>query len=961
MTRKRWSSALLIVVMSFMAEGGNPPLNEAASWEPMGAVPVTVSREKAEPAIRFTAERGEAKSCRIWPLYFVREPEALRHVIAIRFEMKYLPSGGSPAAGGAIILPKLSDGSGGNLPFVMPPPGKWSFIEVKFNRSPAEMALIRTIQILVNSRAERMNVLVRHLALVTAEGKSFDFQAPAVKAKVQEDPRHKLRPAEAPVSFAAAPGEKHRYCFKTEQLADGSTHDWLLTGMDGGKTGLSGRAAVRNRALSVELALPAGYYELRFPALDQLFGISILPPHPGKADPFFAIEGLLETRTPDLYLSCLDLLARNGILHNREWTNFAGLHSRKEEYDPRNDRFYRAAGAKGIRSIFAFSDFPAWLEPVASRTGRRILPGKLIELDRAIARMMESRQAGLEGFHILNEYDLSNFPAEANLPPLKVAAWAAREREIALIGAAFCKGSSLVEQESIAGGMLDFIDAFCIHTYAEPERMLSYVQEYRRDMKGHPKENMPIWITETGKPWHRGATGPLKQAYGGPLHNLHPQVKEDMISALWITMKAVEAKACGVARYYPFVMQFFQENDNNFGMLDYYGTPLRSMHAYAFAANLLANQEYRGDWKENPTGLQPTRVFSDGKRAVAVFYAGKDGVGERTVSLQGFPTGQGYAIDGAELKVKQNQLTFRGGMAYWVFPAEKLDAAKLNTDTEPKRMLQAAKRYRPVKRRYTPLIYRYDFRRSGNRYTAAGYELPEDGKLHFIVTNLSDRKMTTRPRLTVPAGAVVTLAPPESLELPPRSETTLTVGISALGQYHNFVRLGDADDPLSAAVVPLIDLARLKPETRDFMNPARWHQNSSGKQTFRFHAEENAVEVRTDFRNKANPADNNWSFPEFRFKPEEKKRNLVAVSFDFRFDNRGIEGRVLFPLLMLTRSGDRGYNSFPISAPGKEWKHYMIPLRGTEDGKPYDILRIGMGSTENDLVFFFRNVQLWFE
>ena len=961
MTRKRWSSALLIVVMSFMAEGGNPPLNEAASWEPMGAVPVTVSREKAEPAIRFTAERGEAKSCRIWPLYFVREPEALRHVIAIRFEMKYLPSGGSPAAGGAIILPKLSDGSGGNLPFVMPPPGKWSFIEVKFNRSPAEMALIRTIQILVNSRAERMTVLVRHLALVTAEGKSFDFQAPAVKAKVQEDPRHKLRPAEAPVSFAAAPGEKHRYCFKTEQLADGSTHDWLLTGMDGGKTGLSGRAAVRNRALSVELALPAGYYELRFPALDQLFGISILPPHPGKADPFFAIEGLLETRTPDLYLSCLDLLARNGILHNREWTNFAGLHSRKEEYDPRNDRFYRAAGAKGIRSIFAFSDFPAWLEPVASRTGRRILPGKLIELDRAIARMLESRQAGLEGFHILNEYDLSNFPAEANLPPLKVAAWAAREREIALIGAAFCKGSSLVEQESIAGGMLDFIDAFCIHTYAEPERMLSYVQEYRRDMKGHPKENMPIWITETGKPWHRGATGPLKQAYGGPLHNLHPQVKEDMISALWITMKAVEAKACGVARYYPFVMQFFQENDNNFGMLDYYGTPLRSMHAYAFAANLLANQEYRGDWKENPTGLQPTRVFSDGKRAVAVFYAGKDGVGERTVSLQGFPTGQGYAIDGAELKVKQNQLTFRGGMAYWVFPAEKLDAAKLNTDTEPKRMLQAAKRYRPVKRRYTPLIYRYDFRRSGNRYTAAGYELPEDGKLHFIVTNLSDRKMTTRPRLTVPAGAVVTLAPPESLELPPRSETTLTVGISALGQYHNFVRLGDADDPLSAAVVPLIDLARLKPETRDFMNPARWHQNSSGKQTFRFHAEENAVEVRTDFRNKANPADNNWSFPEFRFKPEEKKRNLVAVSFDFRFDNRGIEGRVLFPLLMLTRSGDRGYNSFPISAPGKEWKHYMIPLRGTEDGKPYDILRIGMGSTENDLVFFFRNVQLWFE
>lgn len=950
---------LVAAMLGEMAVGGNLPLNQVESWLPMGEVPVTANWDGCEQAIRFVAERGKAKSCRIWPLYQVRDKEALRNVSAIRFEMKYHLEGGAPTVAGAIILPKLPDGTGGTLGFPVPAPDTWKTVEVKFNRSPDTMVQIRSIQLRLNSRAERIVFLVRNLALVTAEGESFDFQAPAVKAKVQEDPRHKLRPAGAPVSFAAAPGEKHRYCFKTEQLADGSTHDWLLTGMDGGKTGLSGRAAVRNRALSVELALPAGFYELRFPALNQLFGISIQLPHSGKNDPFFAIEGLLENRTPEVQENCLEFLVRSGILHNREWTNFASLHPRRSEYRNQKDRFYRIAGTKGIGSIFAFSDFPAWCEPVANQRGRMVLPGTLIDLDRAIVRMLESREAGLEGFHILNEYDQNNLPTESHLPSLKTAAWAARERKIALIGAAFCKGSSLIEKESIADGMLDFVDAFCIHTYEEPERMLSYVQEYRRDMKGHPKENMPIWITESGKPWHRGAVGPLKQVYGGPLHNLHPQVKEDMISALWITMKAVEAKACGVARYYPFVMQFFQENNNNFGMLDYYGTPLRSMHAYAFAANLLANQEYRGDWKENPTGLQPTRVFSDGRRAVAVFYAGKDGVGERTVSLQGFPAGQGYAIDGAELKVKQNQLIFRGGMAYWVFPAEKLDAAKLNTDTEPKQMLEAAKRYRPVKRRYTPLIYRYDFRRSGNRYTAAGYELPEDGRLHFIVTNLSDRKMTTRPRLTVPAGAVVTLAPPESLELPPRSETTLTVGISALGQYHNFVRLGDADDPLSAAVVPLIDLACLKPETRDFMNPARWHQNSSGKQTFRFHAEENVVEVRTDFRNKANPADNNWSFPEFRFKPEEKKRNLVAVSFDFRYEFSG-EGKPLYPLLMLAHEG-KLYEAYAIEAPGKEWKHYMIPVRGTEEGKPYDILRIGMGLTGNDLVFFFRNVQLWFE
>ncbi len=64
---------------------------------------------------------------------------------------------------------------------------------------------------------------------------------------------------------------------------------------------------------------------------------------------------------------------------------------------------------------------------------------------------------------------------------------------------------------------------------------------------------------------------------------------------------------------------------------------------------------------------------------------------------------------------------------------------------------------------------------------------------------------------------------------------------------------------------------------------------------------------------------------------------------------------------MLTYSGDKEYKSFPISSPGREWKHYWIPLRGTEEERPYDILRIGMGTRGNDLLFAIRNIQLWFE
>ena len=336
-----------------VVSGENVSLNRAGSWSPIGAVPVVVSYDDAENAIRFSAEREEGRSCQIWPLFSVREPGALRRVVAIRFEMKYLPEGGSPTANGAIVLPKLPNYPDKRIVFPIPAPGEWKTIEVKFNRPPDTMILIRSIQILVNSRAERMSVLMRNLALVTDEGTAFDFK-PAAKAKVPKtDLRHKLRPQGAPASFSAAPGEKHCYRFRATQLPDGSTHDWIVTGMDGGSTGFSGRAVVRNSILSVELALPAGFHELHFPALEQVFGISVLPPHPGNADSFFAIEGLMETR-PAVQENCLNFLARNGILHNREHAHFQVLHPREGEYRDPATRFYRIAGKKGVQSIFFF-------------------------------------------------------------------------------------------------------------------------------------------------------------------------------------------------------------------------------------------------------------------------------------------------------------------------------------------------------------------------------------------------------------------------------------------------------------------------------------------------------------------------------------------------------------------------------------------------------------------------------
>lgn len=777
----------------------------------------------------------------------------------------------------------------------------------------------------------------------------------ALCAVLPADDRHKLAPEGAPLAFTAAPGEEHNYSFRTGTLPDGSEHGWTLIGLGGEKTGRSGKMRISGGKAELKLALPAGYYELRFPELGQVFGVSVLPPFTGTPDPFFAIEGLLENRPPEFVDSCLGLLRRNGIVSNREWTSFHVLNPKPGVYLDRADRVYLRGGETGVRSIFAFHDFPDWLDGIFTGN-RKSLPGTLTGLAPAIERMVEKRQDGLEGFQILNEYDSVPIPAEACLPPLKAAAWAVRrDPGIKLVGAAFCTGPAAA-RDSIRGGMLDFIDVFAFHTYNAPEAILPLVRGYRDEMKAAPKGGMPIRITESGKPWKRGIKVLPQNAHGGPVNNLHPQTDEDLRSALWITMKAVEAKACGVEEYYPFVLPFFQENDNNFGMLDYYGTPLRSVHSYLFGAGLLAGLRYAGDWKNVPAGLKSVRVFTGGGKAVAVLYAGPDAIANRSVAIKGFPAGKALGIDGAELKPENGTLKFTGGMVYWTFPAGKLSATMLDSSTEAMALLKEAEHYKPVPRRATPLVCRYDFRKGKADWNQKGnYRFPEDGKLFFVAANLSDRPVVFRPRLEVPAGVTVVKAPPESLTVPPDSEVEVPVELANNGVSVFAVRFGDAGDALSATEVPFCDISRAVTGEPDWRNPSRWKQNSSGKQTFTYDKNEQALRVDVDFRNKKDPGANNWSFPEYRFTPEEKAKKPLAVSFDFKYDVKK-SGRALFPLLMLAGAGQSSYASFPIGAPGAGWKHYTLVVSGASS--PLDVLRIGMGTGGDELTYWFRNVKL---
>ena len=154
--------------------------------------------------------------------------------------------------------------------------------------------------------------------------------------------------------------------------------------------------------------------------------------------------------------------------------------------------------------------------------------------------------------------------------------------------------------------MLDCVDVASFHTYDRAARMQELVGKYRDWLAAHGRPDMPLWITESGRPWKKGPS--------------RPPADQDAASALDITRKAIEVRACGVARYFAFVYPFYEENENNFGMLDRWGTPLRSFAAYAQAARALGGKQYLGDLRLGESA-PAARVFGDQRETVAVLTA----------------------------------------------------------------------------------------------------------------------------------------------------------------------------------------------------------------------------------------------------------------------------------------------------------------------------------------------------
>lgn len=543
-------------------------------------------------------------------------------------------------------------------------------------------------------------------------------------------------------SFFVTPNEPAVLRWKVESGQPGGPVEYTIRDY-WGQPVASGRTKPGAAAtVEVTVKLRRGFYEVDLPTTGQRFGVVSLPAFQGDADPFFCIDSALSwlVRDDEVRQGLIRALRRGGVAMSRERLSWADISPADGKWNwegsVRNETVRRTHEKHAVEVLEMFHSTTSW----AGRVGK--YPDDLVGTARAwrqIGRRWESTWGALE---VWNEPDISFgafLPADQYVPLAKTLAYALARQRVnrPLVGGVFAHYNRTFLDNAAQNGLLDCVDAVSFHTYGRAPQMEPLIGNYRSWLRAHGREAMPLWITECGRPWARGPA--------------RPPADQDAVSALDITMKAVEARAGGVARHFPFVYPFYEERESNFGMMGRRATPLRSMGAYTQLILSLAHKRYLGDLKCDDPAVKLARVFGDDRQSVAVLYAGqpdvnaKAGIDPPALRIEG--------IDGRRLQpTETGAVPIPDGLVYVWLDGSKL-AGRLRTDSSAMRLWTIGQRPRPQRPEPSPIVLRFQPPPEILQAKSEGYRLLSEkpGKLPLCVRvfNLADQPHELTLELTL--------------------------------------------------------------------------------------------------------------------------------------------------------------------------------------------------------------------
>ncbi len=511
--------------------------------------------------------------------------------------------------------------------------------------------------------------------------------------------------------------------------------------------------------LELPVKLSPGFYEVELPAVGQRFGVVSLAAFDGERDPFFSIDAAMSWLVRDddaLRASLIRALERSGLFMARERLNWAQINPAKGEWDwdtPLHYETLRKTYARhGVDVLEMFHGTTRWAGAVEK------YPDDLVGTAGAWRKIGRRWNPTWGAMEVWNEPDIffgGNLPADQYVPLVRTVAHAFDEAgiDVPLVGGVFAHHLPPYLDNAARNGLVDLVDVVSFHTYGRAPGMEDLIGKYRGWLADHGRPAKPLWLTECGRPWRRGPD--------------RPPAEQDAVSALDVTMKAVESRAGGVARYFAFVYPFYEERENNFGMTGRRGTPLRSMAAYARLASVLAHKRYLGDLRCDSPAVQRARVFGDDRETVAVLYTGTADA-DAKLKLD-VPAIRVEGIDGRALTTSDDG-TVPDGLVYVWLQRDRL-GDRLQTDTSAMRLWSLGRQESLGRKSPPPIVLRYQFDRDVVEAKSEGYRLkdgiPEVLPLSVRVFNLSPEPKALRVELAfAPAGARVPGAETRSIRVP---------------------------------------------------------------------------------------------------------------------------------------------------------------------------------------------------
>lgn len=554
-----------------------------------------------------------------------------------------------------------------------------------------------------------------------------------------------LAPLGAPLSFLVQVGGQARLAWKAAGPIppSGLAFDLVDYRGDTVAVGLAEQAA--DGTVTCAVSPPVGFHEVVFRRNGaQRFGV-ICQDHPvAQPDPYFAVDAALEYfppgNDPAGRVSYLRMLRQTGITMIRERFGWKKKQYEEVSFDFSGWKRKALRQEAADHGIGILEDFcPVWNGKV-----EQPLPDDIFAFRASLDRITAQLGPGWTASEFWNEPDIAcTTPGDVYGAKFRAAVYhmTALFPGKPIVGGVF---NSQAKQSSFetyaANGIFEHSDVFSYHDYTPAESTVETAARFRGWAAAAGRGDIPMWITEAGSGW---TTGPERAT-----------IEEDSSCAWRLAWKAVDAKACGIERFFAFLLVFFEEGRTNWGMHDKRHTPMRLMGTYAAAARILAHRRYRGDLRGIDPLLAQARVFAqdgDDDAVVAVCTRSLDPYATVAFAV---PVQETCGADGRLLPPRPDgRMPVPDGIGYAVVRLADLTQA-LASDTQAMRLCNMAAARTTVREQAPPvtLIPAVDPAQASHSVNGYFREDPAGCVMAAQVCNLSDQPMQVRFEAIVPEG-----------------------------------------------------------------------------------------------------------------------------------------------------------------------------------------------------------------